>query len=441
MGFKHDKSEAAFARARDVLVGGVNSPVRAFNAVGGIPVVIRSATGARLTDVDGNEYIDYVGSYGPLIHGHAQEQVVTAVTKAARRGTSYGAPTEAETLLAEVILAAYPQAEKVRFVNSGTEACMAAIRLARGATGRDKIVKCVGCYHGHVDALLVQAGSGATTLGTPSSPGIPAAATGDTILIPYNDPDAAGAAFADHGEQIAAMIVEPVCGNMGVVLPGAGYLQALRALCDDHGALLIFDEVMTGFRLAFGGAQQVYDVRADLTTVGKVIGGGMPVAAYLGAAAVMDHVAPLGPVYQAGTLSGNPLAMAGGLATLEPLRDSAMYGRLEGLGNTLVAGLNNAAEAAGVKNRICINRAGSMVTVFFTPGPVTDYATATASNTGAYAAFFHAMLESGIYLPPSQFEAWFVSLAHSDEVITATVNAAADAFGEAAGALGAEPAK
>ena len=325
MGLKHDKSEAAFARARDVLVGGVNSPVRAFNAVGGTPVVIQSAAGATLTDVDGNEYIDYVGSYGPLIHGHTQEQVVTAVTKAARRGTSYGAPTEAETLLAELILAAYPQAEKVRFVNSGTEACMSAIRLARAATGRDKIIKCVGCYHGHVDALLVQAGSGATTLGTPSSPGIPAAVTSDTVLVPYNDPDAAAAAFADHGEQIAAIILEPVCGNMGVVRPRAGYLQALRTLCDNHDALLIFDEVMTGFRLAFGGAQQVYDVQADLTTVGKIIGGGLPVAAYLGPAAVMDRVAPLGPVYQAGTLSGNPLAMASGLATLEPLRDGALY--------------------------------------------------------------------------------------------------------------------
>jgi len=435
MGLKHDKSEEAFARARGVLVGGVNSPVRAFKAVGGTPLVIDSAAGARITDVDGNEYIDLVGSYGPLIHGHAQEQVVTAVTKAARRGTSFGAPTEAETRLAELLLEAYPRAEKVRLVNSGTEACMAAIRLARAATGRDKIIKCVGCYHGHVDALLVQAGSGATTLGTPSSPGIPQAVTADTILVDYNDLDAVAAALEAHDGRIAGMILEPVGGNMGVVRPEAGYLPGLRELCDRHGAVLIFDEVMTGFRLAFGGAQQVYDVPADLTTVGKVIGGGMPVGAYLGPASLMDQVAPLGEVYQAGTLSGNPLATAGGLAALEPLRDAAIYGRLEALGVELAAGLREAATEAGLGERICINRAGSMITVFFTPGPVTDYAGATASNTAGYAAFFHAMLDSGVYLPPSQFEAWFISLAHTDEDVAATAKAAAGAFAAAANVM------
>ncbi|NLF29618.1 MAG: glutamate-1-semialdehyde 2,1-aminomutase [Planctomycetes bacterium] len=431
----HEQSEAAFARARDVLAGGVNSPVRAFAAVGGSPVVIRSAHGATLVDVDGNEYVDYVGSYGPLIHGHAQEQIVTAVTKAARLGTSFGAPTEAETKLAELVLSAYPHAGRIRFVNSGTEACMTAIRLARAATGREKIIKCAGCYHGHADALLVEAGSGAMTLGVPSSPGVPPAVAADTLVVQYNDLDAVRAAFEAHGGQVAAMIVEPVCGNMGVVRPEAGYLRGLRELCDRHGALLVFDEVITGFRLAFGGAQELYDVRADLTTVGKVIGGGLPVAAYLGPASLMDRMAPVGPVYQAGTLSGNPLAMAGGRATLEPLRDGAAYGRLEGLTTSLSAALKEAAQAAGVAEKIRINRAGSMLTVFFTPGPVTNHATARASNTAAYAAFFHAMLEAGIYLPPSQFEAWFVSLAHSDENITATAAAAVEAFRQAAAKL------
>ncbi len=394
--------------------------------------MIQSASGSKITDIDGNEYIDYVGSYGPLIHGHAQEQVVTAVTKAARRGTSYGAPTEAETKLAEVILAAYPSAGRLRFVNSGAEACMTAIRLARAATGRDKIIKCIGCYHGHVDALLVSAGSGATTLGVPSSPGIPAGATGDTLLVEYNDLEAAEAAFEAAGDSIAAMIIEPVAGNMGVVRPKAGYLPGLRDLCDRHGTMLIFDEVMTGFRLAFGGAQQVYDVTADLTTVGKVIGGGLPVAALLGPAKTMELLAPTGPVYQAGTLSGNPLAMAGGLATLEPLRDGALYGRLEGLGGSMIAGLTGAAAAAGVADRICINRAGSMLTVFFAAGPVTDYRSATAADTQAHAAFFHAMLEAGVYLPPSQYEAWFISLAHTDHDIAVTTHAAEAAFATAA---------
>lgn len=430
-----EKSKAAFERAEAVLVGGVNSPVRAFKAVGGTPPVIASAAGAKLTDVDGNEYVDYVGSWGPLILGHAQEQVVTAVTKAARRGTSFGAPTEAETKLAELVLAAYPHAEMVRFVNSGTEACMSAVRLARGATGRNKIVKCVGCYHGHVDALLVKAGSGALTLGVPSSPGIPPAATTDTLLVEYNDLDGARAAFAAAGSDIAAMILEPVVGNMGVVLPRRGYLKALRELCDAHGALLILDEVMTGFRLAFGGAQEVYDVRADITTLGKVIGGGLPVGAYAARREVMQNLAPLGPVYQAGTLSGNPLAMAAGLATLEQLRSGAAYGRLEALGDMLGEGLADQAAKAGLEGKVRINRAGSMLTVFFTPGPVVDYGSATSSNVEAFAAFFQAMLDGGVYLPPSQFEAWFVSLAHQDEDIEATVRAAGAAFKAAAAAL------
>ena len=432
MGLNLEKSKAGFERASSVLVGGVNSPVRAFLAVGGTPPVIASASGSKLTDIDGNEYLDYVCSYGPLIHGHAQEQLVTAITKAARRGTSYGAPIETETKLAELILAAYPSAEKVRFVNSGTEACMSAVRLARGATERNKIIKCVGCYHGHVDSLLVQAGSGATTLGVPSSPGVPAGATADTVLVPYNDARAVEKAFQEHDGDIAAMILEPVCGNMGVVLPAPGYLQAVGDLCHSHGALLILDEVMTGFRLAFGGAQEIYEVDADITTVGKIIGGGMPVGAYLGRGEIMDCLAPVGPVYQAGTLSGNPLAMAAGLATLEPLRDGAAYERLEGLGASLAGGLQDAAKKAGVAGKACVQRVGSMVTTFFAAGPVTDYASATASNTEAHAAFFHAMLQAGVYLPPSQFEACFVSLAHTDDDIAATVEAAVGAFKMAA---------
>ncbi|NQU75508.1 MAG: glutamate-1-semialdehyde 2,1-aminomutase [Planctomycetes bacterium] len=430
-----EKSRAAFERACHVLVGGVNSPVRAFNAVGGTPPVIASAAGARLTDIDDNEYIDYVGSYGPLIHGHAQEQVVTAITKATRRGTTYGAPTEAETKLAELILAAYPTAEMVRFVYSGTEACMSALRLVRAVTRRNKIIKCIGCYHGHSDCLLVQPDTSATTSTSPSSRGVPPAATADTLLVPYNDVKAAKRAFDEHGADVAGMILEPVCGNMGVVLPVKGYLQALRELCDSHKALLIFDEVITGFRLAFGGAQEVFGVQPDITTLGKIIGGGLPVGAYLGSAKIMSQLAPLGDVYQAGTLSGNPLAMAAGLATLEPLRDGAAYGRLEGLGAAMVEEMAEAADKAKLGDRICIQRAGSMLTVFFTAGAVTDYASAAKSNLHAYAAFFHAMLDAGIYLPPSQFEAWFISLAHTQNDITITAEAAVGAFRAAAKAM------
>ncbi len=425
------KSEAAFAEAGRVLVGGVNSPVRAFRAVGGTPPVIASASGAHISDIDGNDYIDYVGSYGPMILGHAQEQVVTAITKAARRGTSYGGPTEAETRLAEQVLTAFPHADRVRFVNSGTEACMGAIRLARGYTGRDRLIKFVGCYHGHADALLVQAGSGATTLGVPSSPGVPAGTTADTILLPYNDLDAARAAFAEHGDTLAGVLIEPVAGNMGVIKPHRGYLQGLCDLCNQHGALLIFDEVMTGFRLAFGGVQELYDIQADLTVLGKVIGGGLPVGAFLGRAEIMDRLAPVGPVYQAGTLSGNPLAMAAGLATLEQL-SPAVYGRLEALADSLATGLRGAIGAAGLEGRVTLNRAGSMITPFFTPGPVNSYIDATASDTKAFAAFFGVMLERGVYLPPSQFEAWFVSHAHTKDDIANTTAAAEAAFQAAA---------
>jgi len=427
-----EKSEAAFRRGAKVLVGGVNSPVRAFAAVGGTPPVIQRGKGSRLTDIDGNEYIDYVGSYGPAILGHAPEPVVTAISKAVHRGTSYGAPTEGETLLAEAIASAVGSIEKIRFVSSGTEAAMSAVRLARGATGRDRIVKFTGCYHGHADALLVSAGSGATTLGVPSSPGVPAGATADTLLLDYNDLPAVRKAFAEHGGEIAGVLVEPVAGNMGVVPPAEGFLQGLRELCSDSGALLIFDEVMTGFRVAFGGAQELYDVRPDLTVLGKIVGGGLPVGALGGPADLMKHLSPEGPVYQAGTLSGNPAAMAAGLATLRELREEGFYERLEETGASLEAGLRSAAEEAGLKDEVCFSRVGSMMCCFFAPGAVRDYASAKASSTAAYAAYFHAMLEAGVYLAPSQFEAMFVSAAHSDEDVNQTCRAASGAFAEAA---------
>jgi glutamate-1-semialdehyde 2,1-aminomutase len=429
------KSQAAFRRGAKVLVGGVNSPVRAFAAVGGTPPVIERAKGSRLTDIDGNEYIDYVGSYGPAILGHAPEPVVTAICKAIHRGTSYGAPTEPETHLAEAIVAAVASIEKLRFVSSGTEAAMSAVRLARGATGRDKIVKLIGCYHGHADALLVSAGSGATTLGVPSSPGVPAGATADTLLAAYNDADAMRKLFRKHGREIAAVLVEPVAGNMGVVPPADGYLQALRGICDNYGALLIFDEVMTGFRVAFGGAQELYGVRPDITVLGKIVGGGLPVGAFGGPAEIMNHLAPEGPVYQAGTLSGNPAAMAAGLATLQELRAEGFYERLERASALLESHLRKAAAAAAVEAKVCFRRVGSMLCCFFTPGPVVDYASATASNTEAYAAYFHAMLAAGVYLAPSQFEAMFVSAAHSDEDIARTGEAAGLAFAKAAKVL------
>jgi len=422
-------SEAAFERARQLMPGGVSSPVRAFKAVGGTPVFIKEGEGCYVTDLDGNRYIDYVASYGPLIAGHANERVVAALSKAIGRGTSFGAPTEAETQLASRLVSAVPSVEMVRFVNSGTEATMSAIRLARAATGRDLVIKCIGCYHGHVDGLLVQAGSGALTLGVPSSPGIPQSIASCTLLAPYNDLAAVAELFKARGGQIACFMIEPVAGNMGVVPPAEGYLQGLRKLCDEHGTLLVFDEVMTGFRIAWGGAQVRYNVKPDLTCLGKVIGGGLPCAAYGGPKRLMEMVSPAGSVYQAGTLSGNPLAMAGGLATLEILQEGGCYEALERHSAMLAEGLIDAAQKAGVA--LTLNRVGSMMTPFFVrqPGePVTNFAQATAGDTQAYAAFFHAMLGRGVYLAPSQYEAMFVSLAHNDAIIGRTIDAAEEAF-------------
>jgi glutamate-1-semialdehyde 2,1-aminomutase len=417
------RSQDLFERARAVIPGGVNSPVRAFRAVGGEPRFIQRAAGARIWDVDDNEYIDYVGSWGPMVLGHARPEVLAAIFDAATRGTSYGAPTELEVRFAEAVRAAVPSMEMVRCVSSGTEATMSACRLARGATGRDKLVKIDGGYHGHADFLLVEAGSGAATLGLPGSAGVPAGCARDTLTVPFNDLAAVEATLAANPGQIAAVIVEPVAGNMGCVAPADGYLAGLRELCRADGALLIFDEVMTGFRVDYGGAQQRYHVTPDLTCLGKIIGGGLPAAAFGGRADVMHKLAPLGPVYQAGTLSGNPLALAAGLATLAELRRSGVYERLEHAGRALGDGLAAAARAAGVP--AVVNRVGSMLTAFFAAGPVVDYASAKRSDTAAYGRFFRGMLARGVYFAPSQFEAAFVSLAHTDEDIARTVEAAA----------------
>jgi glutamate-1-semialdehyde 2,1-aminomutase len=422
-------SEAAFQRARQVMPGGVSSPVRAFKAVGGTPVFIREGEGCIVTDVDGNQYIDYVASYGPLIVGHQNERVVAALSKAIGRGTSFGMPTEAEAQLATLITSALPSVEMVRFVNSGTEATMSAIRLSRAATGRDVIVKCIGCYHGHSDGLLVQAGSGALTLGTPSSPGVPASVTAATALVHYNSLQDAVAIFQKFPGRIACFMVEPVAGNMGVVPPAPGYLEGLRSLCSANGALLLFDEVMTGFRVAWGGAQTRYTASPDITCLGKVIGGGLPCAAYGGTRRLMDMISPAGSVYQAGTLSGNPLAMAGGLATLEILQEPEAYDKLERKSAMLAEGLVSAAASAKVP--LALNRVGSMLTPFFVKNegqPVTNFAQATACDTAAYATFFHAMLDQGVHLAPSQYEAMFVGLAHKNDLIQKTIDAAAVAF-------------
>jgi glutamate-1-semialdehyde 2,1-aminomutase len=422
-------SESAFLRARQLMPGGVSSPVRAFKAVGGTPLFIKEAEGCRVIDVDGNEYIDYVGSYGPMIVGHANERVVAALSKAIGRGTSYGAPTEAEIELAAQIASALPSIDMVRFVNSGTEATMSAIRLARAATKRDLIVKCIGCYHGHADQLLVNAGSGALTHGTPSSPGVPESITSTTISVHYNDLDAAKAAFEKYPGQIACFAVEPIAGNMGLVVPKAGYLQGLRELCTQHGAMLLFDEVMTGFRVAWGGAQVLYDIKPDITCLGKVIGGGLPVGAYAARKELMDLVSPVGPMYQAGTLSGNPLAMAAGIATLEILKEPGAYETLESRSAQLADGLTEAAEKANVP--IAVNRVGSMIGFFFVKEKgqlVTNYTEATASDTDRFAKFFHAMLANGVYLAPSQYEALFVGLAHDEDAIDQTISAANNAF-------------
>ena len=434
--FDLEKSQTAFERAVKVMPGGVSSPVRAFGAVGGTPVFIKEAEGCRVTDLDGNSYVDYVASYGPLIAGHANERVLAAISKVAGRGTTYGCPTLHEVELAETILEALPGHDMVRFVNSGTEAAMSAIRLARGATGRDKLVKCVGCYHGHVDALLVEAGSGALQHGTPSSPGVTEALTRNTLLVPYNDLEAARRAFEENRGQIACFAVEPIAGNMGLVKPADGYLSGLRSLCDEFGALLLFDEVMTGFRVAWGGAQTLYGVRPDLTCLGKVIGGGLPAAAYAGPAELMGQVSPVGPVYQAGTLSGNPLAMAAGAATLDILSDRGddgegddPYDLLDAAGARLEAGLLDRADAHGVP--LTINRVGSMLGLYLTsaPGtPVDDFAAVTATDPKRFARFFHALLRHGVMVPPSRFESWFVGLAHDEEAIDETIDAADAAF-------------
>ncbi|MGH7173029.1 MAG: glutamate-1-semialdehyde 2,1-aminomutase [Gemmataceae bacterium] len=425
------RSREAFQRACRLIPGGVNSPARAFGAVGGQPLFIARGEGAYLYDLDGNAYLDYVASWGPLILGHAHPRVVHAVEEAVRRGASFGAPTEAESQLAELIIDAVPSIEMVRMVSSGTEASMSAIRLARGFTGRDAIVKFAGCYHGHVDSLLVQAGSSATTLGVPNSPGVPAGCTADTLVLRYNDVQGLADAFAAHGERIAGVILEPVVGNMGVVRPSAEFLDELRRLTEKHGALLIYDEVMTGFRLSYGGAQQLYHQMPDLSVLGKIVGGGLPVGAYGGRADVMKQVMPAGPVFQAGTLSGNPLAMAAGIATLQELRDHPPYSRLEQLGERLANGLHEAAEAAGLRH--CIGRVGSMWTLFFTSGPVLDYETAKQADTTRFARFFWAMMDRGIYLPCSQFEAAFLAAPHTEKHIEQTLAAARAALTEIAG--------
>jgi glutamate-1-semialdehyde 2,1-aminomutase len=418
------QSERLFERAQALIPGGVNSPVRAFRAVGGTPLFIRKAEGSRIWDADGKAYIDYVGSWGPMILGHAYAPIIDAVTKAAARGTSFGAPCVGEVELAERVVRLVPSIEKVRFVSSGTEASMSALRLARGYTGRRKILKFDGCYHGHADGLLVAAGSGVATLGIPGSAGVPEGTVADTLVAPFNDVAAVEKVFLEH--EVAALIVEPVCGNMGCVAPREGYLAALREITRRAGALLILDEVMTGFRLALGGAQALYGISPDLTCLGKIIGGGLPVGAYGGRAEIMDHVAPLGPVYQAGTLSGNPLAMAAGCAALDALARPGTYPRLEALTARLEAGLGKAAGAAGVA--LTVNRVGSMITPFFCRGPVTDFRTAKTSDTRLYGRFFHELLSRGHYLPPAQFEAGFVSLAHTEADIDATVAAAVEAL-------------
>jgi glutamate-1-semialdehyde 2,1-aminomutase len=425
-GIEREKSEELFAEAKQYLAGGVNSPVRAFAAVGGRPLFISRGQGSHLYDVDGNDLIDYVCSWGALILGHAQPRVVAALTGAIEGGTSFGAPTERETALARMITGALPSMQLVRFVSSGTEATMSAIRVARAFTGRDMIVKFAGCYHGHSDGLLAKAGSGVATLGLPDSAGVPGAHTRSTIVAVYNDLDTVDRIFKRFGERIAGIIVEPVAANMGVVTPKPGFLQGLRRIADNHGALLIFDEVITGFRLTYGGAQSVYGVSPDLTCLGKVIGGGLPVGVYGGRRDVMELVAPLGPVYQAGTLSGNPLAMAGGIEALNTLQTPNVYKQLDGLAASLAQGLENLAKKAGVK--LFVSRVGSMLTPFFGVEKVSDYKSAVSSDTRQYAVFFNQMLNQGIYLPPSQFEAFFISLAHTEEDIENTLAAADHAF-------------
>lgn len=423
---EYTNSKRLFEEACELIPGGVNSPVRAFKAVGDYPVFIERGEGAYLYDVDGNKYVDYICSWGPLLLGHQPEAVSKAVMEALTKGSTYGAPTGIEVEMAKKIVDAVPSVEMVRMVSSGTEATMSALRLARGYTGRNKIVKFEGCYHGHADHLLIKAGSGALTFGVPSSPGVPESIASETLTAQYNDIDSVKALFAQYPDQIAAVIVEPIAGNMGLVLPKEGFLEGLREVTAEHGALLIFDEVISGFRASFGGAQKVYNIMPDLTCMGKIIGGGLPVGAYGGKKEIMMHVAPVGPVYQAGTLSGNPLAMAAGMAILDELAKPGVYEEIEAKTKKLVQGLQAAADKAGVK--IALNQSASLFTIFFTETPVDSYKAAMTSNTGQFKVFFQAMLGQGFYLPPSQFECWFVSQAHSDEDIENTIKAAEIAF-------------
>ncbi len=426
----HDRSQAAFSRAQQLMPGGVNSPARAFGAVGGTPIFIDRAEGAHLFDIDGNRYLDYIGSWGPFILGHQHPEVVAALEKALARGTSFGAPTEAESELAERIIDAVASVEKVRLVNSGTEATMSAIRLARGFTGRDVLIKFAGNYHGHVDSLLVSAGSAAATLGVPSSPGVTKGTTQDTIVLEYNDVPALEATFASRGAEIAGVIFEPIVGNMGVVRPSEAFCEALQRLTSAHSALLICDEVMSGFRVAFGGAQALLGLKPDLTTLGKIVGGGLPVGAYGGRAEVMDHILPVGEVFQAGTLSGNPLATAAGCATLKILKEDPPYEKLEVLSAKLEAGLSDAANSSGLPLNLA--RVGSMITLFFHDSVVTNWHDASQCNTDHYARYFWGMMDRGIYLPCSQYEALFVSAAHTEEDIEQTIVAAQETLNDVA---------
>ena len=423
---EYTNSKRLFEEACELIPGGVNSPVRAFKAVGDYPVFIERGEGAYLYDADGNKYVDYICSWGPLLLGHQPEAVSKAVMEALTKGSTYGAPTAIEVEMAKKIVDAVPSVEMVRMVSSGTEATMSALRLARGYTGRNKIVKFEGCYHGHADHLLIKAGSGALTFGVPSSPGVPESIASETLTAQYNDIDSVKALFVQYPGQIAAVIVEPIAGNMGLVLPKEGFLEGLREVTAEHGALLIFDEVISGFRASFGGAQKVYNIMPDLTCMGKIIGGGLPVGAYGGKKEIMMHVAPVGPVYQAGTLSGNPLAMAAGMAILDELAKPGVYEEIEAKTKKLVQGLQAAADKAGVK--IALNQSASLFTIFFTETPVDSYKAAMTSNTEQFKVFFQAMLNQGFYLPPSQFECWFVSQAHSDEDIENTIKAAEIAF-------------
>jgi glutamate-1-semialdehyde 2,1-aminomutase len=423
---KRDQSRALFARAQQTLVGGVNSPVRAFRAVGGDPVFVDRVEGATIYDVDGNRYVDLVGTWGPAIVGHAHPEVVSAVKQAADKGLSFGACCAAEAELGELILSGLPAMEMIRFVNSGTEACMSAVRLARAATGRNKIIKFLGCYHGHADPMLVAAGSGAATLGSPDSAGVPDSAVADTLMAAYNDIDAVSKIFAEHGHNIAGVFVEPIGGNMGFVPPASGFLETLRQLCDQHAALLVFDEVMTGFRVAWGGYQKLANIAPDITCLGKVVGGGMPVAAYAARRNIMQHVSPLGSMYQAGTLSGNPLGMASGIATLRICQQNGFYEALTQKGKTLVDGVLAAASEADIamSGGVC----GGMLGLSFTESPVTNFVEAQAGDHAAYGKFFNAMLDRGVWLPPSSYEAMFLSAAHSDDDIQHIITAATESL-------------